>query len=104
MIIATVGTLLFIGIAVIIAVSTVLSGYVLAILWGWFIVPLGLAQIGIAHAIGIFATARLIAGGVPQRSPEPKQEPLERLGTSFIVRIGFPLLTWLLGWIAHSFM
>lgn len=104
MITATVGTLMFAGIAVIIAVSTVLSGYVLAILWGWFVVPLGLAQIGIAHAIGICATVRLIIGGVPQRPQDPKQEAIERLATSCLLMLGFPLLSWLIGWIAHSFM
>ena len=39
------GVILFIGIVL-------LKGLVLKILWGWFIVPLGIMEIGIAHALG----------------------------------------------------
>lgn len=34
-------------------VGTVLSAWVLTQMWGWFIVPLGVASIGMAHAWGL---------------------------------------------------
>lgn len=101
----TLGTLIGTGIAVILAISTILSGWVLTLLWAWFVVPLGIAQIGIAHGIGICATGRLIIGGVPSRSDKDKPtDPIERLGHSIIVLIGFPLFALLIGWLAQMFM
>lgn len=32
---------------------TVYGGWVLQLMWSWFIVPLGVSSIGIAHAVGI---------------------------------------------------
>lgn len=34
----------------------------IALLWGWFIVPLGVAAIGILHAFGVYLVGRVIIG------------------------------------------
>lgn len=34
-------------------VAMIWKGHVITIVWGWFLVPLGIPQIGIAHAIGL---------------------------------------------------
>lgn len=44
------GLLLFVLVAFALAMFT---GFTVSVLWGWFIVPLGMAQIGFAHAYGI---------------------------------------------------
>jgi hypothetical protein len=38
---------------VVLAASTIADGAVMARLWSWFVVPLGLPGIGVAHAVGL---------------------------------------------------
>ncbi len=38
---------------VLVVVLSVVRGFVLSYLWSWFVAPLGIPEIGIAHAIGI---------------------------------------------------
>lgn len=42
-----------------VALLTMWQGYVLTVLWGWFIVPLGVPAIGVAHAVGFAAMLAL---------------------------------------------
>lgn len=102
----TLGTLIGSGIAVILAISTILSGWVLTILWAWFVVPLGIAQIGIAHGIGICATGRLMIGSRAgsQSDADKTKDPIERLTQSIGVLLGYPLILLLIGWLAQMFM
>lgn len=39
-----------------IVVGGIVNGWALSILWHWFLVPLGVSQIGVAHAMGIAMT------------------------------------------------
>ena len=34
-------------------VYMVVNGWAVSVLWGWFVVPLGVPAVGIAHAIGL---------------------------------------------------
>jgi hypothetical protein len=44
----------FVGIVALVVLSTLLRGYALSVLWGWFMVPtLGLPHLSVAQAIGI---------------------------------------------------
>jgi hypothetical protein len=43
-------------------------GMALAVLWGWFLVPLGLPMIGIAHALGIAIVFALLQGDVSRNT------------------------------------
>ena len=43
----------FIGSLVLFAISATLSAYTLMMLWTWFLVPLGVVSIGMAHAYGL---------------------------------------------------
>lgn len=45
----------------------VFSGYVLTVLWDWFLVPLDVPQIGLAHAIGVRVLISSFKGS--QRTP-----------------------------------
>jgi hypothetical protein len=47
-------------VAITIALSVLVQGYVLCELWKWFIVPLGVPPISIIQAFGLAVTARLI--------------------------------------------
>ena len=81
--------------------STPLNGLVLSVLWGWFMVPLGVPGINIAHAIGISCVVGLLSHqprNVSTSSPEAALG--EILGWGIIN----PLLILLFGFIAKSFM
>lgn len=41
--------------------ATILGGFVIADMWEWFIVPIGVAQIGIAQGIGLSLLLGLIS-------------------------------------------
>ena len=41
------------AVIVLIPLMSIYYGWAFSTLWNWFIVPLGVAEIGIAHAIGI---------------------------------------------------
>lgn len=49
----------------------VLEGLVLSMLWIWFMVPLGVPPIGIAHAVGLVALIGLVGPGPRLRDDEP---------------------------------
>lgn len=78
--------------------GNVLNGYVLSILWGWFLVPLGLPEIGVITGIGIC----IIANFVTYKASDFKEIPGER--SNYIGMFLTPLVVLLVGWIFHSFM
>ena len=80
-----------------------LSGWVLTILWGWFIVPtFRQPQLGIAPALGVALIVRYLT-----RQNIDIVEP-ERTTTERWIRTAVGLLlplTWLgMGWVVHLFM
>lgn len=71
--------------------------WVLTVMWMWFIVPLGLPEIGIAHAWGIsMAIGMLTVSHVYKEDKEPLK--------SFANMIFAPLVLLGIGYIVHSFM
>lgn len=70
--------------------------FVAVTMWGWFAVPLGMHEIGKAHAYGLVAMVGLLR-------PYRKEED-----TGIGVKIAYaalaPALTLLIGWICHSLM
>lgn len=75
---------------------SILRGFVLSILWGWFLVPLGIPDIGVAWAIGIAATLGMLVAGPSAGS----KDTAEQLGYA----VGTPLMALLIGWIVTLFM
>ena len=84
-----IGTIVFIG-------SVILRGLVLKILWGWFIVPLGVISIGISHALGISIIITFITFKKPAEDTKWEEVIMGSIGVS-----GFALL---LGYIFQLFM
>jgi len=78
--------------------SFVISGFVISIMWEWFVVPLGVKSIGIAHAIGLSSLVGLMTADTTRKS--------ERRHTGEIILLR--LLVWaivlLVGYIAHCNM
>jgi hypothetical protein len=82
-----------------IAALSVLRGWVLSIIWGWFLVPLGLPAIGIAQAIAI----SLIASFLTHQAGDKKREGKEiaELWAGLLLN---PLLALGMAWIVKQFL
>lgn len=89
-----------IGLVVVLA-SIPWSTFVATVVWGWFVMPLGLPAIGKAQAFGLMLLIGLFRSYKPSKTGESAE-------TSLTTQVGFylggPALTLLLGHIAHRLM
>ena len=78
--------------------ATIWSALVTSIIWGWFVVPLGVPPIGIAHAIGL---TLLIRTTVLQANVATKTVSVEDkiyawiFGPAFVLLVGWVLTHWM---------
>lgn len=84
--------------------GTVLSGYVLTVMWSWFVVPLFKASLlSIPAGIGLSVTAKMLCSYPTQSKTED-----EGVGTAFAKAAGAsflaPLIVLLMGWIVKGFL
>jgi len=93
-----IGLLIF-GLLVMIPLSILMNAFVLHKLWAWFMVPLGIAPIGLAHAWGLAILIGLFTTSKVQKT-ESKGEAIGQ----FIGLMLAPLFALLFGWIAHGLM
>lgn len=75
----------------------ILRGFVLSVLWGWFLVPLGVTDIGIAGAIGI---SFIISMFTANNSGKVAESVTKAISTAVLT----PSVILLLGWITVQFM
>ncbi len=87
-------------IAVISLAGISLRGLVLSLLWGWFIVPLGLPAINIFHAYGLALLVGLF-GNSPQSEKGSQKDLLIKAAAE---NISAPLGALLMGWIISGWM
>lgn len=83
--------------------TAMLRGYVIQKLWLWFLVPLGLPTIGVAHAIGI----SILIGALTFQfvvSPFETLEGWTKTITLIVAGTLANLMIWGMGAIVHSFM
>lgn len=84
--------------------SSLLRGWALSILWGWFMVPLGLPALPLVTAMGV---ALVVSFMTYQRIPDCKEkdkEWYERLGDTLGHIILMPFLVLGIGWIIKQFL
>lgn len=79
--------------------SSILRGYVLSILWGWFVVPFGVPPISVAWAIGISVLVTLLTTQYVKTEGDSKPDFV----TMTFFGISIPLIAWFIGFIVHSF-
>jgi hypothetical protein len=79
------------------------KGFVIKLLWTWFLVPFGLPQIGIAWAIGLSSVASLFVG-IINRGNGQNRSTLQGAIEGFGVALVFPAIALLVGWIASYWM
>ena len=78
---------------------TLYRGWILLLLWGWFIIPLGAPGITMAHALGI----SLIIGFITSHYDSRKKTQDEKIEEA-IATFAMPTLGLVMGWIFHAFM
>jgi hypothetical protein len=87
---------------IILAITTVAAiweAFALKVLWGWFLVPLGLPAIGMAHAVGLALIATLLTHQAPSNMTSDERQ-------SQVIGWGLatPAVALIVGWIAKGFM
>lgn len=91
------------GVTALLVLRVILSGWVLSVLWGWFLVPtLDLPQISIVQALGI----SLVIGYLTHQyidCQKPERKKSEEIAAGIIMLI-YPLIALFIGWIFHLFM
>ena len=99
--------LAIIGVVVVLILNSILSGFVLATLWGWFAVPtLHMPPLNIASAIGISMLVGWFLRNVKSddRFQQYKSSPVVLLVVSFLYDVFVAILTLVMGAIVKSFM
>jgi hypothetical protein len=86
-----------IGVVGLMTILAIYGGVVFWLMWGWFMVPLGLPQIGIAWAIGLSTIVVLVTPTVPNAPQGERTEHLTNV-------LGKPAFALLIGWVAKQFM
>jgi len=74
----------------------ILSGYILSLLWTWFIAPLGVPEISVVQAIGIYVLVTFLTNKKPVSLAELDNTLLEHL--SHIV------VAFIVGYCVHLFL
>lgn len=83
--------------------SMIWNGFVLTILWGWFIVPVfaGAPELGLVPAIGVGGVVRYLTAH--KATSDSGKSAWENFGESIAFAAFYPALTLFLGWIVHMF-
>jgi hypothetical protein len=86
--------------------ASIWSGYVLSVLWAWFLVPaFHVTSINIALAIGVSIVIRMLTFQVNQERDEKKERSKTELWTQTLVwSFLYPLLALGMGAIVHQFI
>ena len=82
------------------AILTILNGWALRILWGWFIEPFGLMPLTMGHAIGV---SMIVTFLTYQFESEKPKETKSNTGTIFWAFLR-PFFSVSFGWVAYQFM
>jgi hypothetical protein len=78
------------------------NGWVLSILWGWFIVPLGGPVLTIPFAIGVAVIVHLLT--YQYDTAKDERDTATKVGHAVGVTLLSPLLALLIGWVALKFI
>ena len=94
--------IVMLGIATMITAAIFMHGLAIKLMWGWFVVPLGLSSIGFVHAIGLgLFTHYLTWKQVPKPEDEDAKDIIyRRLITIFV----YPVIVIAFGAVAHTFI
>lgn len=95
----------FIGIVALMIISTIYNGWVLSILWKWFVVStFGLPALGIAQGIGLSLTVGFLTKNHKPTEAESKKSFAENFTEGITTALIYPSLALLFGWIYQMFL
>ncbi len=87
--------------ALLLAVPIILlRGWILLLLWSWFIIPLGAPEITLAHAIGLGIIISYSTGSKYDLREKTTEEKIKE----FVYLVFAPLFALLIGRITQAFM
>lgn len=93
-----------VGLIVITIIGTIFSGFVLSIMWDWFVVPtFDVGSLSIPVAIGLAMIVNYLTYHGTTRESKANDET-EVLVEFLVLSIGKPALYLLMGWIVTLFM
>ena len=86
--------------------GVMMKGWVLSILWAWFMPQFGLPLVGAWHLMGVAGFIELMTASatVPAKSKETDMGTKTGLRTWALLSIVMPLMALFSGWIFHSLM
>jgi hypothetical protein len=82
----------------------VLNGVVVADLWAWFVVPLGVSAISIPHAIGMDLIVTYLHGGKDMEDKNKSASKSDDLTFTAAAMFGRTLIAWAVGWFTYMVM
>lgn len=86
------------------AVIVIYKGFILSVLWGWFIVPVfGLPALPVVAAIGINLVISFLTYQ-PIESKSENGDAMSAIGKAINAGILYPTIILFMGWIVHLFM
>lgn len=88
------------GVPAYFALSAIWKGYVLSVLWGWFVVPLGAPPVTIPVAIGVSLVVSLLTKSVRPTDIDGELQ----LGKQAYIAAAGPALMLFVGWIVKAFL
>ncbi len=94
-----------VSVTILMAIRSIFNGYVLSVLWGWFIAPtLGVPQLSVVPAIGIAVVVNYLNHEVYFSKEEEERSLSERIARGAIFSFTRTSFTLFFGWIVHLFM
>ena len=93
-----------IGLLGLMVLSSMWKGYVLTVLWAWFVVPtFGLPALAVAPAIGLSLLVSFLTHQ-GDAIKEPEGSSLERTSKAVSLALVMPALVLGIGWVVRQFM
>lgn len=92
------------GFLLIALILALVRGYVLSALWGWFVVPLGVKELSIAHAIGLAVIVNFLTYQHDAAKDSGSSENESPLLIWMIRGIVFSGMAWGMGALIHLYM
>lgn len=91
-------------ILLLIPVGIFMRGWALTMMWGWFVTPFGVMQIGMAHALGLASCIALFHGVSSNSGKSDNDKPAKFVAKVFATVVLGPLLIVGIGYLFHSYM
>lgn len=86
-------------------VDSIFTGYVLSVLWRWFVVPIfNLPQLPIVHAIGISLLVIYLTQETQKPDEDDERSATEKIAGGVAASIVKPAFILFFGWVVHLFL